>query len=142
MQDFTTEGGTIPPRLWFKSVDVLLTDEAAIWAETTPDVARLLDSPVSTERDVRAFRTRFLEKFPFRFAQDNYRTFDAEIQDLAQGHNESLTDYYERVSALIHRIGTARSDGSSDLNTLEETMLSTIIRAFICGLADDENGVA
>lgn len=115
------------------------TDEAALWAETIPDMARLFPYGKRHQN----LSCPFPREVLFRFVQDNSRTFDTKIQHLTQGRDEVLTDYYKRVTALINVsywcTGSYRQTRWFLLSQhSRRKILSTVIRVFIRGFADDE----
>lgn len=56
--------GAIPAQRLLTSKDLLLTDEAAKWAEINPDALRILASSEPTDANVTAFKNLFQERFP------------------------------------------------------------------------------
>ena len=53
----------IPAQRLLTSIDLLI-DEAAKWAETNPDLVRILASPEPTDAKAIAFKNLFQERFP------------------------------------------------------------------------------
>lgn len=129
---------TIPPFTFIQAVDLLLVDEAANWAEGTPDVSALLSNPSPGPEDVAEFKTLFISQYPARQLDTPLLTVDSEIQDLKQGERESLVAYYQRTAALLRRSGTKDRVPGVKLSLLESNMLDQIMRSFVRGLADEE----
>lgn len=131
--------GPPSPKTLLKYVELLLTDDAATWAETSQEVSSLLSMKNPSVVDLVRFKNLFEAKFPrksFGLAS-THATFDHELRQLSQTKDESLNDYYHRVLAMMHRVGaTDRISDGRPLTILESTMLDLIIRAFVDGLYD------
>ena len=91
------EDGSIPPERFIDSVKLLLSDDAADWAETNPDAARLLGEEKPTPKSVLMFRTLFQERFPAKTVNSPAISFHAELADLRQNPNETINAYYKRL---------------------------------------------
>lgn len=129
--------GNIPPKDFLKSVDLLLTEEAAAWADTSEEVSSLLSLGHPSVQDVTRFKSLFQAKFPAKSCDSTSTSLDFELRNLVQMKHESLRDYYHRVLAMMHRFG-AKDRVSHDpyLTKLESTVLDMIMEAFIKGLSD------
>lgn len=132
--------GIIPAQRLLTSVDLLLTDEAAKWAETNPDAVRILASPEPTETDVTTFKNLFQERFPAEVVETSVVSFNLELSELHQCHNETISSYYKRVCSLMLRVGARDrpSDTRNELSLLESATLDIILKAFVKGLADED----
>ena len=64
MRGYRDEDGTISADTYLESLNVLLTDDAADWAESHPDAIRLLAEPEPTQATMESFKALFCEKFP------------------------------------------------------------------------------
>lgn len=59
---------TLPQR-FLTSVDLLLTDEAAEWAETNADAVQTLATPDPTDANVTAFKNLIQERSPAKIIE-------------------------------------------------------------------------
>ena len=132
--------GTVPPSKLLECINLLLTDEAAEWAETNPDAARLLGDEKRTAETAFAFRNLFQERFPARSIDLPTVSFDIELSELKQRPDEPISSYYKRFTALMLRVGARDrpAAGLAVLSLLESATLDVIMKAFIKGLFDDE----
>lgn len=133
--------GVIPSVRFMTSIDLLLTDDAAQWAEINPDAARLLSLSKPTAKDVTTFKGLFQERFPAKSSIEiSTVSFDQELQGLQQNSQESVAFYYRRATAMMARIGARDRavDLTNTLSLLESAMLDIIIEAFIRGLDDPD----
>lgn len=139
MAGYKNNPGTIPPKLYLDSLDMLLTDDANDWAESHPEASRLLALDEPDQAAVDSFKSLICEKFPSKAIEVAAIPFDVEISELRQRSDEALSAYYKRVCNLMQRVGTRdRSTAThSTLTVLESTMLDTILRAFVRGLSDN-----
>ena len=131
--------GQPTPKTLLKYVDLLLTDDAATWAETSQEVSSLLSMKNPSVSDVVRFKKLFEARFPSKSfgLASTPASFDHELRQLSQRKDESLNDYYKRVLAMMHRIGASdRIFDGRPLTILESTMLDLIIKAFVDGLHD------
>jgi len=140
--DWELEGyavsGAVPPHRFTQAIDLLLTEEAAAWAETHPQAIDILAASEPSQDDVTTFRGLLCERFPSKSAEISTTTFDMELTDLKQ-QDESLSAYYKRVTAMMQRVGARdRPHVATEkpLTPLEVAKLDTVMRAFIKGLAD------
>jgi hypothetical protein len=133
-------GGVVPSARYLSTLDLLLTDEAADWAETNPDVINLLLDPAPTELTIAHFKSLFQERFPAKSLEISPVSFDVELNDLRQRPDESLLAYYKRVLCMMQRVGAKDrpTANAGVLSLLESAMLDTILRAFIKGIADED----
>ena len=131
--------GQIHPKALLRSVDLLLTGEAATWAETFEEVSSLLSMVDPHLETVTRFKNLFQARFPAKSYDSTPTSFDDELHDLTQMKDESIGSYYQRVLAMMHKVGgrDRNSDGPL-LTILESTMLEMVIRAFVKGLRDDD----
>ena len=132
------QDGSMPPRKFLESVDLLLTDDAAEWAETCPDAVRLLADENPTAQSMTTFRNLFQERFPAKSVETSTVSFDLELSNLHQKEGESISFYYRRVCAFMLRVGAKdkSTDGTFTLSLLEAATLDVILKAFVRGLAD------
>ena len=140
MKGYRDQEGVIPPDTYLESLNMLLTDDAAEWAESHPDAIRLLAEPNPTAATVESFKTLFCERFPTKTVEVTPLSFDVELAELHQRTDESLSAYYKRVTGLMSRIGAKdrppSTPSATPFTALESAMLDTILRAFIRGLND------
>lgn len=123
-------------RNFLRSVDLLLTEDAATWADTSEEISSLLSMTHPNVQDVIKFKDLFQARFPNESVEPVSAAagFNAELRDLCQMNDESLWDYYQRAEAMMHRIGaTDRVSDGRPLTILESSMLDLIIRAFVNG---------
>lgn len=143
MAGYADSYGVIPASKYLQAVDILLTEDAAFWAEMDPEVSAILTTASPSQNTVSQFKAKLIDKYPAPIADVVPISFDSEMAELKQGPNESLLAYYKRITALMSKVGArdrARSSSTpapTPLSPLESAMLDTILRAFIRGLNDD-----
>lgn len=131
--------GVVKPFTYLDSLNMLLTDDAAEWAESHPDAIRLLAIEDPTAQDLENFKSLLCERFPTRSVEVSPIPFDAELAELHQRPDEALSSFYKRVTSLMQRVGAKdrpAPNSSTTLTLLESAMLDTILRAFLKGIRD------
>lgn len=134
---YQDENGVIPARKFLSSIDLLLSDEAAEWAEIDPDAIKLLTNPDPTAQMVSTFKDLFQQRFPSKFAALPTKSLNQQLSELHQRADETIDAYYKRTCALMLRVGARDRLGEEKLSLLEVSTLDSILKAFIKGLADD-----
>lgn len=76
--------GVIPARKFLSSVDLLLSDEAAEWAEIDQDAVKLLTDPDPTAQTVSTFKDQFQQRFPSKFAALPTKSLNQQLSELHQ----------------------------------------------------------
>ena len=132
------ENGIIPPDRFINSVNLLLTDDAAEWAETNLDAARLLEDEDPTTESVASFRTLFQERFPAKRVESPATNFHSELGEFRQGSNETISSYHKRLLNLMSRVAAKDRPITGRLSLLEEATLGEITKAFARGLHDGD----
>lgn len=132
--------GRIPADKYLSFLNMLLTEDAAEWADSYPDAIRLLEDPNPTQETVDSFKALLCDRFPSRIVEVVPVPFDVELSELKQKEDESLASFYKRVLSLMQRVGARDRPiaGSTALTILESSMLDMILRAFIRGINDLE----
>ncbi|SLM40420.1 hypothetical protein LPUS_11218 [Lasallia pustulata] len=135
--------GTITPAEYLQAVELLLVDDAAVWAETTPGIAELLEDLDPTEDTLAQFKALFLQKYPTKTLDTPAIHFDSKIADLRQLADEPLIAYYKRMITLLSRVGgrdrpSMTATRLPALSPLEAAMLNTVMRAFTRGIRDPD----
>ena len=141
MKGYRSSDGNIPPDLYLESLNMLLTDDAADWAESHPEAVRMLSDPNPTADTVERFKSLFCDRFPSKIVELTPVSFDVELAELNQRSDEPLLTYYKRVTNIMQRVGAkdrSASPSSAPLTILESAMLDTILRAFIRGLNNQD----
>jgi hypothetical protein len=131
--------GVIRPSTYLDSLNMLLTDDAAEWAESHPDAIHLLAIEEPTIQDLANFKSLLCERFPTKAVEISPIPFDVELSELRQRSDEALVSFYKRVTSLMQRVGAKDRPAltsSTTLTLLESAMLNTILRAFIKGISD------
>ena len=141
--------GNILPSDYLASIEILLADQAEIWAESTPQVAEILHKALEvTKDDVTTFQLLFKLQYPGRVIESTNLNVDAEISKLGQQAGENLGTYYKRANSLLMKAGSrdrerqfmtieeALKGKFAPLSPSENTVLDSIIRAFIRGISD------
>lgn len=99
--------GNIWPSDYLTSIEILLADQAEIWAESTPQVADILyKAPEATKDDVTTFQLLFKLQYPGRVIESTSLNVDAEISRLSQQSGENLGTYYKRANCLLIQAGS------------------------------------
>ena len=144
--DWELEGymvdGKIPPHRYIQAFELLLTEDAAAWAETHPQAVSILNSNEPDEASVKSFRSLLSARFPMKSAEVSSVSFDTELSELKQ-HDESLAAYYKRLTVLMQHVGARDrpyqpTDANPPLSLLEAAMLESIMKAFLRGLSDPD----
>ncbi len=138
-----SSAGSIDPADFLQAVDLLLADDAAVWAETTPLITQLLETPAPTSDTVSQFKSLFSQRYPIKISETAPVHFDSEISDLRQQEEEALIAYYQRTTGLLSRVGGRDRPREITLSTpalspLEAAMLDTVMRAFTRGIWDSD----
>ncbi len=129
----------INPTTYLDSLNMLLTDDAAEWAESHSEAVRLLAIKEPTAQDLANFKSLLCERFPTKAVEIFLISFDVELSELHQRSDETLASFYKRVTSLMQRVGAKDRPAltsSTTLTLLESAMLDTILRAFIKGISD------
>ena len=144
--DWELEGymvdGKIPPHRYIQAFELLLTEDAAAWAETHPQAVSILNSDDPSEKSVKDFRSLLCARFPMKSSEVSSISFDTELSELKQ-HDESLAAYYKRLTVLMQHVGardrpSQPTDANPPLSMLEAAMLESIMKAFLRGLSDPD----
>ena len=128
----------VPPSSIIQAFNLLLVGDAEAWAESHPRAKAILTSEPPTRDSVANFRSLLCERFPAKSTEVATVSFNTELSELKQ-QDESLSAYYERVSAMMQRVGARdrpHSQTPGTQLTLLEAMLDNIMRSFLKGLAD------
>ena len=141
-KDETT--GRVPPGKYLSYLDLLMTEDAADWAEENPDAAKHLATDAPTQDTVDNFLALFKERFPSKAIETTPITFDSELADLKQKQDEALATYYTRTINLMQKYGAKDrpqlTSGSTaapkTLSLAEASLLDTFLRQWIKGLQD------
>ena len=141
--------GNISPSDYLTSIEILLADQAEILAESTPQVPEILyKAPDATRDDVTTLQLLFRLQYPGRAPESTNLNVDAEISKLSQQASENLGTYYKRASSLLIQAGSrdretplmivrvALKGNFTPLSPSENTVLDSVIRAFIRGISD------
>ena len=139
LSGYKTANEAIPADTYLNSLNMLLVEEAADWAESHPEAIRLLNEPSPTQDTVTAFKALFCDRFPSRAVEAAPIPFNVELAEIAQRSEESLSSYYKRVIGLMQRVGAKDrpvTPSAAVLSPLEAAMLDIILRAFIKGISD------
>ncbi|SLM35097.1 hypothetical protein LPUS_04151 [Lasallia pustulata] len=137
------DDGSVDPSRFLWAVDLLLADDAAAWAETTPGIVELLEHPAPNADTVAQFKGLFNQRYPSKVPEPSVVHFDSEISDLRQKDDEALVTYYQRTTSLISRVGGRDrpreiTPSTPALSPLEAAMLDTVMRAFTRGIRDSD----
>ncbi|SLM39631.1 Zinc finger, CCHC-type [Lasallia pustulata] len=137
------DNGSVDPSRFLRAVDLLLADNAAAWAETTPGIVELLEHPAPNADTVAQFKGLFNQQYPLKVPEPSVVHFDSEISDLRQKDDEALVTYYQRTTSLLSRVGGRDrpreiTPSTPALSPLEAAMLDTVMRAFTRGIRDSD----
>ncbi len=92
--------GVVPPKKYLRFANLLLTDEAAEWAESNPDVISTVTNPTPDQAAVDRFKALLQDRFPAKSGELITSTFESELEELRQREDETLAAYYKRVVTL------------------------------------------
>lgn len=130
------EGGVISSNRFIDSVNFLLTDDAAEWAETNMNAVRLLTEENFIADTIASFKTLFQERFPVRIVKSSAINFHTELEDFRQGQDEIIGFYHKRLLNLMARVAVKDRPATRRLSFLKEVTLREIIKAFVRSLHD------
>ena len=137
MSGYKTDDDTIPPKTYLDSLNMLLVEDAEAWAESHPDAIEILNEENPTQLTVERLRSLLRERFPSKAVDIAPIPFNVELADLQQRSEESLANYYKRVTTLMQRVGLRdRASTGTRLTPVEAEMLDNVLRAFIKGILD------
>ena len=128
--------GQIPPATYLYYLDLLLHGEAAEWVESNPEAVRLMATPNPTQDTVSQFSSLMQERFPTKSVEPTPVSFDMELSELRQRHDESLISYYTRTLNLMQKYGAKDRSSTVILTLAESSLLDTFLRVWIKGLND------
>lgn len=130
----------ISPDFYLNTLNLLLVEDAAIWADTTEEIVSLFEKKLPNQDDVKLFKVWFTLRYPppsiipLRFSN--------EIRELRQMPQEPLASYYNRTSYLLARVGgqnlstAASSDRKCSL--VENSLIQIVLKAFVEGIGDKQ----
>lgn len=125
------------PQLYLQYLDLFLIDDAAVWVESNSEATRLLNEESPTQATIDEFTSLLKQKFPAPPSEEIAPiTFDAELADLRQQSNETVTAYYKRTMSLMQKYGARDRSPSVTLSLAEGSLLDTFLRTWIRGLSD------
>ena len=84
LTQYQDENGVIPAQKFLSFVDLLLSDEAAEWAEIDQDAVKLLTDPDPTAQTVSTFKDLFQQRFPSKFAALPTKSLNQQLSKLHQ----------------------------------------------------------
>ena len=133
----------VPPKKYLKFANLLLTDEAAEWTESNPDVITILTNPASDQAAVDRFKALLQDRFPAKSGELVTSTFESELEELHQRAEETLAAYYKRVVTLMGRVNardrpTSAAIDATPLTLMESAVLEMVMKAFVRGLHDED----
>ena len=136
LSDFRDEHGVIPPATYLQYLDLLLLGEAAEWVESNPEAVRLMATQDPTQATVSQFISLLQERFPSKAVNSAPVSFDLEVSELRQKHDESVMSYYSRTLNLMQKYGAKDRSATVILSLAESSLLDTFLRMWIKGLTD------
>ena len=84
-------------------LDLIFDGKAEDWLESDSEAVRVMSMKPS-EDSVAQIKALLMERFPSKIVVDLASiSFDIEMSDLKQQHDESLTAYYNRSEALMKK---------------------------------------
>lgn len=129
---------------FFKAINILFEDKAAIWLDSSVRWAPIIGAPATaTQADVTNFRKALIIQFKGASRPTLLDTsVQADIRNLSQGSTESFASYYQRALDLISR-SQCRDEplpnsGEDPLSGIEINYLSMIVTAFVEGLQSQD----
>lgn len=112
-----------PPRKYLKFANLLLTDEAAEWAEPNPDVITILTNPAPDQAAVARFKALLQDRFPAKSGELVTSTFESALEELHQRADETLAAYYKLVVTLMGRVNARDRPSSTAVGTPPLTLM-------------------
>lgn len=132
----------VPPRHFLQALEFLLSDDAEDWIESHREANSLLNIKEPTQADVDKVVIQLEKKFPAKPKDTSRKGFVAELRELQQEANETITMYYKSVVNMMTQVDVRdrpTSLGDEELNFLEESMVDNILEAFTRGFRDVYN---
>lgn len=97
---------TMYPQLYLQYLDLFLIDDAVTWVESNSEATSLLSEENPTQATINQFTSLLKQKFPAPPSEEIAPiTFDAELADLRQQNNETVTAYYYELDAEVRCSG-------------------------------------
>lgn len=138
LEDFQDAEGNIPPKTYLKYLDLLLIDNAADWLETNADASRLMESVSPSQDTIEHFVSLIKERFPSKAVEELLLSFHAELLELRQRVDETLTSYYSRAINFIRKYAAKDRSAGKTLSLAESSLLDTFLRQWVEGLTNSE----
>ena len=86
---------------FLQAVNLLLTDNTAVWAEITSLITELLKTSASTANTVMQFKMLFIQQYSNKVSEVSVVHFNSEIADLQQQKKETFLAYYKWTVDLL-----------------------------------------
>ena len=94
----------IPLSKYIQAVDLLLINNAAVWAKTALSVINIVFNPYLTQSTVNNLKALIIKKYPAHILKPVMFSYDTDITNLKQRLDEALSFYYKRASAILKRV--------------------------------------
>ncbi|TAQ83178.1 hypothetical protein B7494_g8498 [Chlorociboria aeruginascens] len=128
-----------PPHIYLKGLNLMLTGDAAEWADTTEKVKTLLENPkVATAADMDVVITAFRDRFKGRQETRVRLSPQQEIKTLAPGKDESLEAYGRKAENICHNLIGSDNNALTVLSESDKLAVSSCMKAFIRGLKNED----
>ena len=138
LKRFEYELGDAPPAQYLQLIDILLTGDAAAWAESDGEASELLNTETPTADTVTTFKTHFILKFPSIFQDPAPVSFNSELSELKQHLNKFILLYYNYVLSMVLKFSMCDCLNQYQLSAIKAAMLSTVVWAFIWRLYNSD----
>ncbi|KAJ0162107.1 hypothetical protein CTA2_5099 [Colletotrichum tanaceti] len=111
--------------------------DAATYFDSVPHLAAVMDKAmdgVATLADLAVVEASLNSRFPSKIIDQD--SVGGDINSLTQEKDEALLAYYNRALSALHRVGCKDAAVGITLTMPEKTVLTSLVRQFVKGLAD------
>ena len=121
-----------------KSIDLLLMNEIAEWAETNFDVVRYLNEKEFTRSIVTSFKSLFQDRFLSKIIDNSVFNFDVELNNFKKKSIQYILLYYKQTVAFILKADVCHRTSNRKLFSFEHFILDIIMKIFVKSLSNND----
>lgn len=126
---------------YLQAIEFLLSEDAEDWVESHREASSILSLKEPTSENAECFTSLLTKKFSAKPKDTSRKGFEAELRELQQEPEETITMYYKRVVNMMVSVDMRdrpiANGAEEELSFLEESMLNRILEAFTRGFRDE-----
>ena len=127
----------LSPHDWIEEVWAQFTGDTVKWAANNKEIDTIVNKDDNTEEEKARFIELMIKKYPEKKdEEETLHEHEIKLNDIKQKDDESLKDYYERVSDLLVAAGGQDYTEGASLNSIEKLHLKGVVRRFVDGVKD------